>query len=75
MLIQYDGPHPEVVVDAFNQNTVITRGEPVEIPDDLAASLLEQDTWNQVVQSKPATPAPAPAETPAATDDTTKAAS
>ena len=45
MLIKYVGPHPEVVVDEFNYDTVIVNGEPIDIPDDLAARLLEQDTW------------------------------
>lgn len=46
MQIVYNGPHPEVVVDEFDQETVIVAGQPVDIPDDLAARLLEQDTWH-----------------------------
>lgn len=52
MQIVYNGVHPEVVVDEFSQS-VIKAGEPVEMPDDLAARLLEQSTW-----SKASTPAP-----------------
>ena len=54
MLIQYNGPHPEVVVDELDQEQVITAGEPVEIPDDLAARLIEQDTWAVAEPAKPA---------------------
>lgn len=46
MKLVYQGPHPEVVIDEFNPEQVITKGEPVELPDDLAARLLEQDTWD-----------------------------
>lgn len=45
MLIQYNGPHPEVVVDEFNSEQVIVNGQPVEIPEELAVRLLQQDTW------------------------------
>lgn len=41
----YNGPHPEVVVDELNDEQVIVAGQPVDIPDALAARLLEQDTW------------------------------
>ena len=57
MLIQYDGPHPEVVVDEFSQD-VIVGGTPTEIPDDLAARLLEQSTWSKSPAATPATSAP-----------------
>lgn len=46
MKLVYNGPHPEVVVDEFSQDQVIVKGEPVELPDDLAARLLEQSTWD-----------------------------
>lgn len=62
MLIVYNGPHPEVVVDELDQSTVIVAGQPVEIPDPLAARLLEQSTWEQAV---PVKPAPASPQTPA----------
>lgn len=63
MLIRYDGPHPEIVVDELSQEITIKAGEPTEIPDELAARLLEQSTWSKA--TKP-TPTPAPA-TPAPT--------
>lgn len=47
MLLVYNGAHPEVVVDELSQDVVIKAGEPTEIPDDLAARLLDQDTWTQ----------------------------
>jgi len=44
MLLTYSGPHDEVVVPAAD--VLARRGEPVEIEDeDLAKSLLDQDTW------------------------------
>ena len=46
MLIQYDGPHPSVVVDEFSPEQVIANGQPIEVPNDLAARLLEQSTWS-----------------------------
>lgn len=63
MQIVYNGPHPEVVVDEFDPNQEIVAGQPVEIPDDLAARLLEQNTWSKATakQAKAAaqdTPAP-----------------
>jgi deoxycytidine triphosphate deaminase len=54
MLLIYSGPHPEVVVDELDQSTVIKAGEPVEIPNDLAARLLEQSTWSRATVSAPA---------------------
>lgn len=52
MLIVYSGPHPEVVVDDFSQNQVIKNGEPTDIPDDIAASLLNQATWSKAPAGK-----------------------
>lgn len=54
MQLMYLGAHPAVVVDEFDPNTVIVRGESVDIPDPLAARLLEQDTWT--VAEKSVTP-------------------
>lgn len=46
-LIQYVGPHDAVdVPDAGLEN--LKRGKPVEVDDKVAASLLEQDTWQRV---------------------------
>lgn len=44
MKLVYNGPHPEVVVDEYGED-VIVNGQPVDLPDDLAARLLEQSTW------------------------------
>lgn len=66
MQVVYNGPHPEVVVDELDQDQVIRAGEPVDIPDDLATRLIEQDTWSE---AKP--PAPKK-ETPAAKADDAK---
>ncbi len=70
MLVTYNGPHPEVVVDELDQEQVIKAGEPVEIPDPLAARLLEQSTWEQAPKPAPiSTPTPASVGT---LPDTTK---
>jgi len=53
--IVYSGPHIEVVVDELDPQKVIARGEPVDVPSDLAARLLEQDTWAAAEKPKPAT--------------------
>lgn len=45
MRLVYSGPHPEVVVDELDSEQVIVRGEAVNVPDELGARLLEQDTW------------------------------
>ncbi len=52
MQLIYNGPHPEFVVDDLDPGRVLKAGEPVEIPDELAARLLEQDTWTQVKATK-----------------------
>lgn len=57
MQLVYNGVHPEVVVDELDATKVIRAGEPVDIPDDLAARLLNQDTWAKA----PAATKPAPA--------------
>lgn len=64
MQLVYSGPHPEVVVDELNPEQVIVNGQPVEIPDDLAARLLNQDTWALVGE----TPAQKAARDKAAAD-------
>ena len=51
MQLVYSGAHPEVVIDELDQDLVIKAGEPVEIPDDLAARLIEQSTWARVTPS------------------------
>jgi hypothetical protein len=67
MLLVYSGAHPEVVVDELDSELVIKAGEPTEIPDDLSARLLEQNTWSQ---AKPAPTPPTPSvSTPAGTDE------
>lgn len=52
----YDGPFPEVEVTdpASGRRYVAVRGNKVEVADDLAKSLCEQDTWRPA--SKKATP-------------------
>ena len=77
MQLKYVGPHPEVVVDELDQEKVIAAGEPVEVPDDLAARLLEQNTWAKVeakveAKAKPAQPQTAPESADIATATTTK---
>ncbi|PWK81731.1 hypothetical protein C8D88_116143 [Lentzea atacamensis] len=50
MLVVYGGPTDAVEVPAAN--CVAVRGEPVEVPDEVGKSLLEQDTWSEV-KAKP----------------------
>jgi hypothetical protein len=71
MNIVYSGPHPEVVVDEFDNETVIVAGQPVDVPDDLAARLLEQNTWAKAT-AKQAKAADSTAST-ASADTSTKA--
>jgi hypothetical protein len=57
MQLVYNGPHPEAVVDdvATGAEIDVVAGKPVEIPDELAARLLEQNTWAQVKTAAPVT--------------------
>lgn len=61
MQVVYSGAHPKVIVDELDTEQIIERGTPVDVPDDLGASLIEQDTWSQV----PAKASPAAASAPA----------
>lgn len=45
MKIRYVGPHDAVEVPSDTETFVCERGHLVELPDDLAKSLLKQDTW------------------------------
>jgi hypothetical protein len=46
----YDGPHDAVEVPAAG--VVAERGKAVEVADDVAADLLEQDTWKKAGAKK-----------------------
>jgi hypothetical protein len=48
VLVVYSGPIDAVEVPAAN--CIAVRGEPIEVPDEVGKSLLEQDTWSE---SKP----------------------
>lgn len=76
MKVVYIGTHPEVVIDEYSQDATIVKGQPVELPDALAAKLLDQDTWQDATPSAaPVVPevqtpeAPAPVENEAAAAD------
>ncbi len=44
MFVVYSGPTDAVEVPAAN--CIAVRGEPIEVPDDVGASLIEQGTWD-----------------------------
>lgn len=46
--VVYDGPHDEVSLAPVYGGVTFRRGEPVEVPDDLAARLVEQPTFKAV---------------------------
>lgn len=77
----YSGPHPEFVIDELDTEQVLKVGVPFDAPDDLAARLLEQNTFALAGTKSPvATPqavaqAATAASTPDQADDATKAAS
>jgi hypothetical protein len=52
MLIKYMGPSDEVSLAPSAGGTTFRRGVPVDVPDDLAANLLDQGTF--VKANKPA---------------------
>lgn len=47
----YSGPAPVIVSDA---GVIAEPGQPVQIPADLAASLLSRPTWERVEKKAPA---------------------
>lgn len=55
MHLIYQGPHQAVEVPALRR--VVDRGEPVDVDDELATRLLEQEHWTEA----PAAPRPAAA--------------
>lgn len=50
MRVKYTGPHAEVEVGPTGQ--YVKRGETTEVPDDVGASLVEQDTWEKAPATK-----------------------
>ncbi len=44
MLVVYNGPIDAVEVPAAN--CIAVRGEPIEVPDEVGVSLIEQGTWD-----------------------------
>jgi hypothetical protein len=48
MKLVYGGPIDEVEVPAAG--VVARRGEPVDVPDEVAELLLEQETWSRAEQ-------------------------
>ena len=50
MQITYVGPSPAVTIAETDQ--LATRGEPIDVADDLAARLLEQDVWSKATATK-----------------------
>lgn len=54
MRIVYEGHTPEVYVpldDTGTNEVWCTRGEPVEVPDTLAKSLLQQSVWSEAEEA------------------------
>lgn len=51
MLIQYDDGPPALQVDELDP---IKRGEPTEVPDDVAKRLLKQSIWRKSDEKSPA---------------------
>lgn len=56
-LLRYVGSADSVYVSALDR--VVLAGDPVDVDDDLAVSLLEQsDNWQSAPAAKPTKPAP-----------------
>lgn len=53
MLIRYKGPADGVTLAPNTGGIHFPNGQPVDVPDELAARLLEQDTFEKVVPAKP----------------------
>lgn len=60
MKVKYVGPSPSVMSAVESCIYYFPHGEAVEVPDEFGASLLEQDTFKQVKEKKPADPAADP---------------
>lgn len=53
MLIKYVGPAAEVSLSQDAGGITFRHGQPVEVPDELAANLLEQGTFVKAKATKP----------------------
>lgn len=53
MQIVYTGSLPRPTIPQL-RGVDIERGVPVEVPDDIGVTLLEQSTWQEVEPEKPA---------------------
>jgi hypothetical protein len=52
--VTYNGPHDAVeVIDGGVVVATVERGASIEVPDDLAKRLLEQDVWEAADAGKP----------------------
>jgi len=45
MQATYEGPHDEVEVVNLGRSWLAVKGEPIDLPDDVAAGLDGQDGW------------------------------
>lgn len=45
MQATYEGPHDEVEVASLGRTWTVKNGEPVDLPDEVAAGLAGQDAW------------------------------
>lgn len=58
MIIRYTGGSPSMRIPSFGDRTV-KRGETIEVPDKLGASLIQQvDVWRKVTPRKSIEPKP-----------------
>lgn len=65
MRVVYKGPHREVEVPALGRDGRCKRGQTIEVPDEVGASLVKQDCWETAAPTlagKSAKPQPAPKE-------------
>lgn len=53
MQVTYQGPEPEIEVVHLGRSWLVTSGETVDLPDEVAAGLAGQDAWTV---SEPKTP-------------------
>jgi len=54
MKVTYVGPYDEVEVASLGRTWTVTKGEPLDVPDDVGAGLIIQDTWEQSAGRKAA---------------------
>lgn len=55
MKVKYVGPHDAVEIASMGRSWPVAQGETVELPDDVAAGLVDQEAFEAVTTGRKAT--------------------